>query len=93
MNITSIQVKNEDDYNELSGFCDNYNLSYRFPKHIIPELRADAFIAASLIPSMLTGKNIIIEENIPVSKKLLENINTLQDIFYSWGPYFKKDFQ
>ena len=90
MNITRIQVKQQNDYNEISGFCDDYNLFFRFPTHIVPELRADAFIAASLIPSMLTGRDIIIDDDIPVSSKLLKNIEKLQDIFYLWGPYFNK---
>ena len=45
----------------------------------------DIFVPALLIPSMFQGEDLIID--MPVSKKLFRNLNTIQDIFQDWYPH------
>lgn len=87
MKITNIQLKQSEEHNLISAQIDDFNLWYKFPKEIMPEVKADAFIAACLIPSMKLGSDIFIDEDIPVSIELLENIENLQIIFSSWGKH------
>ena len=87
MKITNIQLKQSEEHNKISAQIDDFNLWYKFPKEIMPEVKADAFIAACLIPSMKLGSDIFIDEDIPVSIELLENIENLQIIFSSWGKH------
>ncbi|PCJ27298.1 MAG: hypothetical protein COA96_03690 [SAR86 cluster bacterium] len=90
MKITNISVSEKGAQNEIRGLCGDFELWYRFPKHILPEMRADAFIAASLIPAMFCGEDIVLDDEIPVSPLLLKNIEQLQDIFIMWGHGFGK---
>ncbi len=87
--ITAIRVEELSEYNQLSGSIGNFGLWYRFPKNISPEVRGDAFLAASLIPAMCRNEDIRIEADIPVSPMLLENITQIQDAFVLWGPYLR----
>ncbi len=45
----------------------------------------DVFLPALLIPSMFRGEDLTID--MPVSKKLLKNINAIQDIFHNYYPH------
>lgn len=93
MKLSKIAVLEGENYNELRGCCGNFELWYRFPKHIVPEKRADAFLAASLIPAMYLGEDLILDEETPVSPLLLNNLRTIQDIFVKWGSGFHKPLQ
>ncbi|MGB1263298.1 MAG: hypothetical protein ACPG52_10335 [Cognaticolwellia sp.] len=85
MKITNIQIVESDENNVFSADIDEFHLWYKFPKIILPELRADAFVAACLIPSMKLGTDIVIDDDIPVSTTLIENLEKLQVIFSSWS--------
>lgn len=75
----------------LSADCDGFTLYYKFPEHINPEVRADAFVAACLIPSMVLSTDIEILSDAPVSPELLNNLDYLQDIFSKWSNHFKRN--
>jgi len=46
MKITNIQLVETDENNTLSAQIDDFHLWYKFPKKIMLELKADAFVAA-----------------------------------------------
>jgi hypothetical protein len=90
MRVTEIKLKQRENVVELSGFIDQFHLWFRFPSSYgVERLRGDAFLAASLLPAMLRGELLEIEESAPVSPKLLMEISHLQRIFHSWNPVFK----
>src|SRR6202008_4069691 len=90
MRVTEIKLKQREDVVELSGFIDQFHLWFRFPSSPrVESLRGDAFLAASLLPAMLRGEPLDIEETAPVSPKLLMEVSHLQRIFHSWNPVFK----
>jgi len=87
MKITNIQLQKSENHNLLSAQIDDFNLWYKFPKEIMPEIKADAFIAACLVTSMKLGSDILVDDDIPVSIELLKNLDELQTIFTSWRKY------
>lgn len=90
MEIEKIQVSRHGDLNELSGWCGNFKLWYRFPREFSLEVSADPFLAACLLPAMANGKSIRIKDSAPVSKSLLDNIEHIQNTFHLWNGYYKK---
>ncbi len=93
MRISDIRIDKAENYNELSGLIDEYRIWYKFPKHLRLSTSADAFIAAGLIPAMALGKDLEIDADIAVSPMLLENCETIQDIFLLWADHFDKPFK
>ncbi len=91
--ISNIQVSSQEGRNVLSADCGGFNLWYKFPAHIEPEFRADALVAACLVPSMALGSDIELPADVPISPQLLENLDYLQDIFSKWSGHFKKDLR
>ncbi|SET36705.1 hypothetical protein [Thalassotalea agarivorans] len=84
MKITEIKLVQEKECQRLSGYCGDFLLWYEFPLSMDITLKADAFVAASLIPAMATKQNIELADDIPVSAQLLSNLSKLQDIFSRW---------
>ena len=91
MRISNINLRHEDGCAVLSGMCNDFELFYKFPNHIEPQTRADAFVAACLIPAMASGTDIELDDDAPISRQLLINLDKLQDIFCQWTQYFKTD--
>ena len=93
MRISGITIDEAENYNEVSGLIDEYRIWYRFPKHLKLSTSADAFVAAGLIPAMALGRDLEIDPDIPVSPLLLENCETIQDIFLHWADHFGQPFR
>ena len=90
MRVTDVKLTQRESVVELSGFIDQFHLWFRFPSsYAVESVRGDAFLAASVLPAMLRGEPLEIEESAPVSPKLLMEISHLQRIFHSWNPVFK----
>lgn len=90
MRVTEIKLTQRENVVELSGFIDQFHLWFRFPSsHSVESSRGDAFLAAALLPAMLRGEPLEVEESAPVSPKLLTEISHLQRIFHCWNPVFK----
>lgn len=70
----------------ISGISPAGALRFRFPAEYAPteEAMADAMLPAGLLLAMATGQ--MLELQAPVSKMLLHNSYTVQDIFCSWHP-------
>jgi len=90
MRVSEIKLKQRESVLELSGLIDQFHLWFRFPaSQRVDSSRGDAFLAASLLPAMLRGEPLEIEESAPVSPKLLMEVSHLQRIFHCWNPIFK----
>jgi hypothetical protein len=75
---------------ELSAEVDGFRLWFRFPRPGPRELRADPWIAALLVPAMVTGEALRFEQPLPASPRLLAGTREIQAIFHSWNRAFHK---
>lgn len=71
---------------KVSGLEQKGSLRFRLPAKYAPtpEAMADAMLPVGLMLAMATDQRLELEA--PVSKKLLENSGTVQEIFSSWYP-------
>jgi hypothetical protein len=89
MRITDWELKIQGDFQEISAAVDGYRLWYRFPKIYSASKAGDSFVVAALLPAMLEGSILEIDSSLPVSPKLLANIERVQEIHNCWNPIFK----
>lgn len=78
---------------QISGITPSGTLRFRLPEMYAPskEAMADAMLPVGLLLAMATDQTL--ELQAPVSKLLLENSYTVQDIFASWHPKKMKHVQ
>lgn len=71
---------------KLSGIEPAGNLRFRLPARYAPtpEAMADAMLPVGLMLAMATDQKLELEA--PVSKRLLDSAETVQNIFHSWYP-------
>jgi hypothetical protein len=74
---------------ELSADVDAFRLWFRLPRRA-EELRAEPWIAATLIPAMVVGDRLRIEDALPVSPKFLRAMETMQAVVNAWNPRFRR---
>lgn len=74
----------------VSGLIDDFELWYRLPVSFGSDDFADPFLAAALPVAMIKGENIVMEDERPVSYKLLQGICRLQDIYSAWYSFLNK---
>jgi hypothetical protein len=90
MRVHGIHLDSNSEDVELSGVIDDYRVWYKFPKGYSVSTKGDAFLAAALLPAMRKGEALEIEEGSPVSSRLLNGADQIQDIFQSWYPFLRK---
>ena len=88
MDIHSFSLVKDENHERLSAICGGFEVWYEFPSGADLQLRADPFVSASLIVAMSLGEDIHLPDDIPVSPQLLDNLQSLQSIFHSWGPHW-----
>ena len=71
----------------LSGVVGDFELWFRVDG-AEPFESADPFVAAALLPSMLTGSDLEVDR--PVSEQLLLGLDELQEIYRCWSPQLKR---
>jgi hypothetical protein len=89
MRIENFDIKEQGDTVEVSADVDSFRLWFRVPQSYQVARTGDTFLAAALLPAMLRGENIEIDPLMPVSPKLLKNVQLLQEIHHCWNPVFK----
>lgn len=92
MKVSNIRLINEQEYCQLQADVKmdalggrEFSLWYRFPvefESFIDASCGDPFVAALLLPAMVTGEPLEVEA--PVSPKLFDALYTIQDIFHCW---------
>jgi hypothetical protein len=90
MRVTDVKLTPSGDAVELSALVDDYRLWYRFPAGYTISTRGDPFLAASLLPAMSKGEPLEIDPGLPVSPKLVEGVDRIQDAFRMWYSGFQK---
>jgi hypothetical protein len=90
MRVCKITTRIEPPCSELSGEIDGYRVWFRFPDDHPPALRGDPYVAAALLPAMLRGESIELDDDSPVSPRLLDGIGRIQDVLRLWYPRLRK---
>lgn len=90
MNISNITIAKKLGQKKISANIGPYSLWFKFSDKIqLQSHDATPFLTSALLPAMLLGEDIIVDEKYTVSEKLLIQLNTIQEIFNSWNPIFK----
>jgi hypothetical protein len=89
MRITNFEIKEQTDTVEVSADVDGFRLWYRLPKAYPVSRTGDPFLAAAFLPAMVKNETLEIDQSLPVSPKLLENVFLLQEIHHCWNPVLK----
>lgn len=89
MRIENWRIEESGGQVEISAAIDGFRLWFRVPRGIAVSPAADPFVAAALLPAMLSGEPLEIAPPLTVSPRLLENLTELQEIHHRWNPVFK----
>lgn len=89
MKITDRQIRRDGAHVVVSAAIDGFRLWYRVPASVRVAGSADPFVAAALLAAMLQGEELVVDPELAVSPKLIENLARLQEIHHSWNPVFK----
>jgi hypothetical protein len=89
MRITNWEVNEREDTREIAAEIDGFRLWYRLPKSYPVSRTGDPFLAAALLPAMAKGEGLDVDPRLPVSPKLLRNLQILQEIHHCWNPGLK----
>lgn len=74
----------------VSARLDDFLLWYRMPSDCSTGNLADAFVAAGLMVAMKRGEDIYVDEQWPVSSRLLHGLSEVQNIYSLWFEDFTK---
>lgn len=97
MIVREIDIRNSPGSSELTAVIrrerdlNEYRLYFKIPQTYAGylNLSGDPFLAALLLPSMALGERLVIERA-PVSLKLLQSVDTIQDIYCQWFSRVKR---
>lgn len=89
MIIKDWQIKEQGESTEVSAEVDGFRLWFRAPRSYRLSGAADPFFAAALLPAMVKAEKLEIDPQLPLSPKLLENADKVQEIFHCWNPMLK----
>ena len=88
MQIRNLKVERSDEPRwTLSAMVDQQQIYFSYEGVDCPEvISGDAFVMAALVPAMKRGENLSIDDSVPVSRDLLDNLGLYQQIFGQWYP-------
>lgn len=86
LSLDGIQLSDTECGKTLSGTVAGHTLYFKAPRDFDLACSANPFLAAMLIPAMQRKLAIHIPDEYPVSARLLQGIDTLQDILSFWYP-------
>ncbi len=85
MNINAIDlVSQETEQHELSAMVNGERIFYRCYADLPVRKTYDPFLLAAAVPSMELTGDLSIEDEQPVSKKLVEGLNQVSQIYSGW---------
>lgn len=91
MQITSIRYEQFEDHHRVETVIGDRPLWFRMPgKPATDPQDASAFVIAALVPSMLLGEDLVVDDDYFVSQQLLTASEEIQTIYKVWNPIFKK---
>jgi hypothetical protein len=78
---------------ELSALVGDQRLWFRVPGDWPTRLCGDPFVIAALLPAMRLGVPLQLDDELPVSPALLDNLQRIQEVFRLWGPALRQPFR
>ena len=84
--VKNIQLERHDGKQRLSAIVDDSEIWFQMDSSYPLERRAEAFLAPAMFEAMVRNASVIIEDEVPVSPKLLHALPNLQSIFRCWNP-------
>jgi hypothetical protein len=78
---------------ELSASVGDQRLWFRVPRDWPARLSGDPFVIAALLPAMRLGIPLQLDDELPVSPALLDNLQRIQEVFRLWGPALRQPFR
>lgn len=70
---------------KVSAWVGDTEIWFRTPPGTGMTARIEPFIAAALLEAMVSGADIQLPQNAPVSQRLLESLKSLQAIYHGWN--------
>lgn len=91
MKVFDIEYTKYETYNHLSASIGKHRFWYRFPSTFDTDpLDASCFVCVALVPAMLLGEDLLVDEKYTISSRLYDNIDKIQEIYHCWNPIFKR---
>lgn len=84
--IENVSLENGSDDQELSATVDGERIWYRLPKDLQLVARPEPFLAPALFEAMVRGVPVRVEDNAPVSRRLLTGLSEIQAVLHCWNP-------
>lgn len=92
--VTDVRVDHSaDGSHELSADLGGERVWFRVPGDRPLDQRGDALAVAALLPAMLRGTALEVDDDAPICPILLGNLHALQHVFRLWGPSFGLDLK
>jgi hypothetical protein len=85
LEISDIQLKDENGCKELSALVDGSRVFYQIPSEYALYLKAEGFIALALMEAMCRNEPVVVDPSVPVSQQLLDRLQEIQSIYSSWN--------
>lgn len=89
MLIHDYRIERADDGCTVSAIVGSSRIYYRIINGDCPDVLGDPFIIAGLVPAMEQGVSLSVEPGIPVSSRLIENLERYQEIYTRWYPHLR----
>ncbi|MGH8850565.1 MAG: hypothetical protein ACREYD_06195, partial [Casimicrobiaceae bacterium] len=92
MYIDDVRISSiPDDRVEVTAMCDGRSLHYRIPaSHFRPQAVGDALLISTLAPAMRAMSPLHLPSNVPVSSRLVEQLDGIQRIYAGWNAGLKQ---
>jgi hypothetical protein len=85
MKINNFRIEEGNSVSEISADIGGVTLWYKIPTENFESINADPFVCAAFFPAMVSGENIEVSEDYPISRELVEGLYALQKILGCWN--------
>ncbi|HWN06446.1 MAG TPA: hypothetical protein VNO53_04710 [Steroidobacteraceae bacterium] len=89
MHIHDYRIERADGDCTVSAMVGSTRIYYRLINGDCPDVLGDPFIIAGMVSAMEQGSSISFEAGIPVSNRLIENLERYQEIYARWYPHLR----
>lgn len=83
--IEKVALEPGSDDQELSATVDGERIWYRLPKDLQLVARPEPFLAPALFEAMVRGVPVRVEDDAPVSRRLLTGLSEIQAVLHCWN--------
>lgn len=88
--IANFRETTNNHFNEISADIDGDRVYFRSPPHFRLIARGEPFLGIALLEAMVGGRDIRIEDTLPISKRLYKTLPEIQTIYACWNSELHK---